>query len=242
MASWRSKKPSTPQQAYSLSIRGHVPSDRKRRKRSGILGHFWAVLAFPRPSPCSASLLAAVVVLMLSSAGQAASSQCTNTESVLFTCRSGKNVISVCASQLSADAGLVQYRFGPEGAPDIRLPLAAQDWRTWTRAGMLTYAGGRRSLRGVHKCTAMWCTQPSAGAGARNRGWLSKRTASWPAIFHACKNRFRSSARTCSVRVVPERPRRLRSVVVLCPIGRCHSSGTHEGSTRACSNAPHGRS
>jgi hypothetical protein len=125
-----------------LSIRGHVPSDRKRRKRSGILGHFWAVLAFARPSPCSASLLAAVVVLMLSSAGQAASSQCTNTESVLFTCRSGKNVISVCASQLSTDAGLVQYRFGPEGAPDIRLPLAAQDWRTWTRAGMLTYAGG----------------------------------------------------------------------------------------------------
>jgi hypothetical protein len=58
----------------------------------------------------------------------------------------------------------------------------------------------RRSLRGVHKPTAMWCTQPSAGAGARNRGWLSKRTASWPAIFHACKNRFRSSARTCSVR------------------------------------------
>jgi hypothetical protein len=125
-----------------LSIRGHVPSDRKQRKRSGILGHFWAVLAFARPSPCSASLLAAVVVLMLSSAGQAASSQCTNTESVLFTCRSGKNVISVCASQLSTDAGLVQYRFGPEGAPDIRLPLAAQDWRTWTRAGMLTYAGG----------------------------------------------------------------------------------------------------
>jgi hypothetical protein len=48
----------------------------------------------------------------------------------------------LCASQPSADAGSVQYRFGPEGAPDISFPLAAQEWRTRAGVGMLTCADG----------------------------------------------------------------------------------------------------
>jgi hypothetical protein len=113
-----------------------------RRRRKDILGNHRAALARPCPRPRSASLVAAAAILIVPSLGQAASSQCTDAESVLFTCRSGKNVVSVCASQLSADAGLVQYLFGPEGAPKIRFPPTAQDWRTRARAGMLTYSGG----------------------------------------------------------------------------------------------------
>ena len=126
-----------------MSIRDHVRSERGRRRIRDILGHLWPALAIiARPALCNARVLAAVAILILPSAGQAASSQCTDTESVLFTCRSGKNIVSVCGSKLSADAGKVQYRFGPEGAPKIRFPPAAQDWRTRTRAGTLTYAGG----------------------------------------------------------------------------------------------------
>jgi hypothetical protein len=87
-------------------------------------------------------LLAALAVLLAPLETEAASSQCTNVESTLFTCAVGENVISICASQLSADAGLVQYRFGPQGAPRIRLPASAQDWRMNTRSGMLSFAGG----------------------------------------------------------------------------------------------------
>ncbi len=125
-----------------MNIREHVPSERGLRTARHILDDLWAALAIARARLCNARLLAAVAILILPSAGQAASSQCTNSESVLFTCRSGNNVVSVCASQLSADAGMVQYRFGPEGAPNIRFPPAAEDWRARTRAGMLTYAGG----------------------------------------------------------------------------------------------------
>jgi hypothetical protein len=125
-----------------LSIQRDPRSDRGRQQIRHILRHLLGAVAIARPLSRSARLLAAVTILMTPSMGRADSSQCTDVESVLFTCRSGNSVVSVCASQLSADAGLVQYRFGPEGAPNIRFPLAAQDWRTSTRAGMLTFAGG----------------------------------------------------------------------------------------------------
>jgi len=80
-----------------------------------------------------------------------------------------QNVVSVCASQLSADAGLVQYRFGPEGAPDIRLPLAAQDWRTRTRAGMLTYAGGGGAYVAFTNAPCRYVVYTAIG-----RGWGEK--------------------------------------------------------------------
>lgn len=122
-----------------MNVRNHVCADPARRKSWNIRSKLREVLAI---AWCRASLSAALALSIVSSSSQADSTQCTNTESVLFTCRSGNKVVSVCGSQLSANAGLLQYRFGPEGAPDIRLPLTAQDWRISTRAGMLTYAGG----------------------------------------------------------------------------------------------------
>jgi hypothetical protein len=134
------------------------------------LGHLWEVLAFM--CPCRLHLLrllSGVAILIVPSTGQAASSLCVDTESILFTCRSGANVVSVCASQLSAGAGSVQYRFGPEGAPNIRFPLAAQDWRTWTRAGMLTFAGGGGAYVAFTSALYRYVVYTAIG-----RGWGTK--------------------------------------------------------------------
>lgn len=153
----------------SLSVRKHLCSDRVRRRKSYILGNLRVPLTIDHPRLFNARLFAAVVVVTFPSAGQAASSQCTDTESVLFTCRIGKNVISVCASQLSADAGLVQYRFGPEGAPKIRFPATAQDWRTRARAGMLTYAGGGGAYVAFTNASYRYVVYTAIG-----RGWGEK--------------------------------------------------------------------
>jgi hypothetical protein len=82
------------------------------------------------------------MMLMVPGTGRAGPSQCTDAESVLFACRIGKNVASVCASQLSAGAGSVQYRFGPKHSPVVNLPQAGRDWRKQVSAGVLTYSGG----------------------------------------------------------------------------------------------------
>ncbi len=95
-----------------------------------------------RAALCDVAFLAASVMLTVPAAGHAGSSQCTGGESVLFTCRIGKNVASVCASQLPAGAGRVQYRFGPEHSPAVKLPRAGPDWRGQVSAGVLTFAGG----------------------------------------------------------------------------------------------------
>jgi len=72
----------------------------------------------------------------------AAGTQCRQGESVLFSCRIGGNVASVCASGLTTGSGSVQYRFGPPGAPKVRLPSADRDWKKTVTAGVLTLIGG----------------------------------------------------------------------------------------------------
>jgi hypothetical protein len=109
-----------------------------------LAGDFWKQLGVKCGVASRALFISAfaLVDLWACGAGHAASSQCTRTESTLFTCRMGNNVVSVCASELSAGAGLVQYRYGPRGKPNFRFPSTAQDWRAKTRTGTLTFAGG----------------------------------------------------------------------------------------------------
>lgn len=53
------------------------------------------------------------------SAGKGQSSFCTGIEDVVFACRSGAKLVSVCAAkQLSRSKGFVQYRFGKPDSPD----------------------------------------------------------------------------------------------------------------------------
>jgi len=58
---------------------------------------------------------------------QGPSSLCTAREDVVFACRTGTKIASVCASKdASRTAGYLQYRFGPPArTPEIVLPAAA---------------------------------------------------------------------------------------------------------------------
>jgi hypothetical protein len=92
-------------------------------------------------------LLSAAVLLVLSTAiaspAAAASSQCAPPERTLFSCDTGRKVVSVCASpELTTDRGWVQYRFGSLGAPELAYPATDSDWRRATRGGVLSFSGG----------------------------------------------------------------------------------------------------
>jgi hypothetical protein len=67
---------------------------------------------------------------------------CATNETFLYSCPSGKKIISICATNLSADGGSVQYRFGSKEAPEIRVPAKAEEWRKSTIARHLDFAGG----------------------------------------------------------------------------------------------------
>lgn len=92
---------------------------------------------------CFALAVAFVLVPPLGAAETTVASHCSADEQTLFTCSTGSKTVSVCATaNLSADAGSVQYRFGPPGAPELVYPPTTADWRTLTRGAVLTFAGG----------------------------------------------------------------------------------------------------
>ncbi|MDI1287778.1 MAG: hypothetical protein PSV46_25565 [Reyranella sp.] len=78
-----------------------------------------ALIVAAKPAPLAAAPPAATPAPSPSPAGQA--SFCTPAETVVFSCRSGAKMVSVCASKdAGPNKGYVQYRFGK---PDSRDPL-----------------------------------------------------------------------------------------------------------------------
>ena len=70
-------------------------------------------------------------------------SHCSSHEARIFSCDTGKGVVSVCASQdLSARSGYLQYRFGPLGQPSLMFPEITARPETDVRVRTLTFAGG----------------------------------------------------------------------------------------------------
>ena len=70
-------------------------------------------------------------------------SHCLDAEQNLFSCTTGRNLVSVCGSaDLSGSAGWLQYRFGPPGAPQLSQPARDAAWRERVSAGTVMYSGG----------------------------------------------------------------------------------------------------
>jgi hypothetical protein len=92
------------------------------------------------PAVMMAAVLAA---LPLTDAAAAGPSHCATKEQTLFSCSAGRKTVSVCASaNLAAKEGRLQYRFGRPKAPEFAYPPPDADWRSATRAGVLTFSGG----------------------------------------------------------------------------------------------------
>lgn len=60
----------------------------------------------------------------------ASTSHCNANENVVFSCNTGKKVVSVCASKaINAKSGYMQYRFGKLGNPEAIIPAKPESFR-----------------------------------------------------------------------------------------------------------------
>jgi len=83
------------------------------------------------------------VILSAATVASASDTLCTNQEKIIFSCSTGKKIVSVCASKdLSASAGTLQYRFGKKGAVEATVPAAAAHPKKHTNGNNLMYSGG----------------------------------------------------------------------------------------------------
>jgi hypothetical protein len=116
-----------------------------------------------------AVVVVAIVLASSSGAAETTASLCTAKEQTLFRCKTGRKIISVCATpELSADRGSVQYRFGRPDAPELVHPPAA-DWRSVTHGGVLTFAGGGGAYLAFTKGPYRYVVYTAIG-----RGWGEK--------------------------------------------------------------------
>ena len=106
------------------------------------MNHQQSIVATGVVGWCAAWAVAFVLALPLGAA-ETVASHCSAHEQTLFNCSTGRKTVSVCATtNLATDAGSVQYRFGPPGAPELRYPSTDAGWRKLTHSGVLTFAGG----------------------------------------------------------------------------------------------------
>jgi hypothetical protein len=72
-----------------------------------------------------------------------AGSLCTAQESIVFACKTGSKLVSVCADlQAGPGRGYVQYRFGRPGAPEMLLPAGKLPPPKAATGGTESYSGG----------------------------------------------------------------------------------------------------
>jgi hypothetical protein len=72
-----------------------------------------------------------------------ANTHCSPQEKVIFSCSTGKKIVSVCAStKLTSSSGYVQYRFGLKGTPELQYPELTSPPSQFVTGGTLTFSGG----------------------------------------------------------------------------------------------------
>lgn len=68
---------------------------------------------------------------------------CVAKEKIVFSCSTGKKIISVCSSEnLSSEAGYVQYRYGTKTMTELIFPVQKNHPKDFTKAGNLAFSGG----------------------------------------------------------------------------------------------------
>jgi exopolysaccharide biosynthesis protein len=74
-------------------------------------------------------------------------SHCNESENVIFSCNTGKKVVSVCASKiLNAKTGYMQYRFGKLGTSEALIPSKPETFRQNASAFQMTHRETGRLL------------------------------------------------------------------------------------------------
>lgn len=111
-------------------------------RRMLLLAGLSLTLAAPTVTPLTAAPL------------PARASQCRTSEKIVYTCRFGKAVGSVCAG-----SGKLHYRYGPHGRPAIDI-ASTGDWSNVRRGFIVGGGGGSqrhlRFTRGDHSYVVFW--------------------------------------------------------------------------------------
>ena len=120
---------------------------------------------------CRAGVAAVLLALLQGPALAAGSSHCTAEQRTIFSCSTtARKIVSVCASpDLSASAGALQYRFGRARAAEWAYPAIDADWRSVTRAGVLTFSGGGGAYLAFANAPYRYIVYSAVG-----QGWGSK--------------------------------------------------------------------
>jgi hypothetical protein len=107
------------------------------------------------------------LLLFAAGAGQATTStHCTTNERIVFSCTTHNKVVSVCA--LGDPAGVLSYRFGPLGRPEISYPSSGES-RDIVKAGRWVFAGGGGAWLAFHRPPYRYIVYSAVG-----RGWGEK--------------------------------------------------------------------
>lgn len=117
-------------------------------------------------SPARAAL-GCILFVLAASGAVAAPAACAPEERTVFDCEAGARRIAVCASaDLASTGGLLQYRFGRPGAPELAYPAPGDDWRAVTQGGTLTFAGGGGAFLAFERGAYRYVVYTAIG-----RGW-----------------------------------------------------------------------
>jgi hypothetical protein len=118
-----------------------------------------------------AILFATTVIAAHVQAGDLQKSLCQTKENVIFSCSTGKKLISVCSSKnLSPTAGYVQYRFGTKEKPELTFPEPQTHPISFSTGGTLMYSGGGGAYMRFNKGTYSYVVYSGIGKGWDKQG------------------------------------------------------------------------
>ena len=117
------------------------------------------------------TLVLAVALLALSPAVLGGESHCVPPETVVFSCPIGKKIVSVCAAPGLKPGGALHYRFGPSGAPEMRLPSGASAAQPEART--LMYSGGGGAYLRFRNGAISYVVYTATGKGWGNKAGVA---------------------------------------------------------------------
>ena len=119
-------------------------------------------------------------------AGDLQKSLCQTKEKVIFSCSTGKKLISVCSSEnLSTTSGYVQYRYGTKENPELSIPDPQAPPSSFSTGGTLIYSGGGGAYMRFNKGTYSYVVYSGMGKGWDKQGVVIEKMVSYFQIFFA---------------------------------------------------------
>jgi hypothetical protein len=116
-------------------------------------------------------LFATTVIATHAQAADVHKSLCQTKEKVIFSCSTGKKLISVCSSEnLSSAAGYVQYRFGTKEKLELSFPEPQAHPSSFSTGGALMYSGGGGAYMRFNKGAYSYVVYSGMGKGWDKQG------------------------------------------------------------------------